>query len=137
LSAHDLLGLDFAWWAAIYRFCSDQTSQAIHEFDAATDVDGASTLLDNTVIVYVSEIARRWDHNQANVPFLVFGGKNTGIRGGTFLSVTGGPLATQTGSTGNRPVNDAWLALAPIFGVNLATLGSPAQFTGTLPGLVA
>ncbi|MGA7124225.1 MAG: DUF1552 domain-containing protein [Polyangiaceae bacterium] len=126
------------WWAAIDRFYSDQTSQAIQEFDAATDVDGASTLLDNTVIVYVSEIARRWDHNQANVPFLVFGGKNTGIQGGTFLSVTGGPLATQTGSAGgNRPVNDAWLALAPIFGVNLATLGTPAQFIGPLPGLVA
>jgi hypothetical protein len=126
------------WWGAIDQFYSDQTSQAIQEFDAATDVDGASTLLDNTVIVYVSEIARRWDHNQDNVPFLVFGGKNTGIQGGTFLSVSGGPLGTQTGSTtGNRPVNDAWLALAPIFGVNLATLGSPAQFTGPLAGLVA
>ncbi len=126
-----------AWWAAIDRFYSDQTSQAVQEFDAATDIDG-STLLDNTVVLYVSEVGRRWGHNQQNVPFLVFGGKNTRIQGGTFLKVADGPLGTQTGGlTGNRPVNDAWLALAPIFGVNLATLGSPAQFTGALPGLVA
>ena len=125
-----------AWWAAVDRFYSDQTSQALQEFDAATDVDG-STLLDSTVIPYVSELARRVDHNQQNVPFLVFGGKNTRIQGGTFLKVSGGPLGAQTGATtGNRPVNDVWLALAPIFGVNLASLGSQAQFTGPLPGLV-
>ena len=40
------------------------------------------------------------------------------------------------GGTGNRPVNDAWLALAPIFGVNLDSLGNPSQYTGPLPGLV-
>ena len=129
-----------AWAAAIDRFYSDQTSQAIQELAAATDVDGNS-LLDNTVVVYVSEIARGWDHNQMNVPFLVFGGKNTRIKGGTFLKITDGPLPVQTGltssgGTGNRPVNDAWLALAPIFGVNLASLGDPTQYTGPLPGLV-
>ena len=105
-----------AWAAVVDRFYSDQTSQAIQELAAATDLDGNS-LLDNTVVVYLSEIARGWDHNQMNVPFLVFGGKNTRIRGGTFLKITDGPLPGQTGltssgGTGNRPVNDAWLALA-------------------------
>ena len=76
-----------------------------------------------------------------NMPFLIFGGKNTRIKGGTFLKVTGGSLPMQTGitttgGTGNRPFNDAWLALAPIFGVSLPALGSPAQFSGPLPGLV-
>lgn len=130
-----------AWGAAIDRFYSDQTAQALQELAAATDVDGGS-LLDNTIVVYVCELGRRWDHSLANVPFLVFGGKNTGIKGGTFLKVTGGPLPVQTGAagpsrTGNRSVNDVWLALAPIFGVDLAGLGSPAQFTGPLPGLVS
>jgi hypothetical protein len=60
------------------------------------------------------------------------------------LKVTDGSLPAQTpisfvgpAPTDNRPVNDAWLALAPVFGVNLSTLGSPAQFTGPLPGLIA
>jgi hypothetical protein len=38
--------------------------------------------------------------------------------------------------TGNRPWNDMWLALAPIFGVNLTSLGNSMQSTGPLPGLV-
>ncbi len=130
-----------AWWEAIDRYYSDQTSQAIQEFASATDVDG-NTLLDNTVIPYVSEVGRRWDHNQYNVPLLIFGGTNTRIQGGTFLKVTGGSLSTQigltsTGGTGNRPFNDAWLALAPIFGVNLPALGNQTQYTGPLPGIVA
>jgi hypothetical protein len=53
--------------------------------------------------------------------------------------VTGGPLVSVANgtTTGNRPTNDVWLALAPIFGVELDGLGAPSQFTGPLPGLVA
>jgi hypothetical protein len=129
-----------AWGAAIDRFYSDQTSQALQAFDAATDLDG-NTLLDNTVVVYVNDESTRWDHGQLNMPLIVLGGKNTRIKGGTFLKVTGGSLPKQidlntTGGTGNRPFNDFWLALAPIFGVTLPSLGSVAQYTGPLPGFV-
>jgi hypothetical protein len=69
-------------------------------------------LIDNTVIVYVTEVARAWDHDQRNMPLIVFGAKNTKVKGGTFLKVTGGPLGNQAGgSSGNRPFNDFWLAL--------------------------
>jgi hypothetical protein len=129
-----------AWWTAIDQYYSTQTSLALQEFAAATDVDGNS-LLDNTVIPYVSEVGRRWDHNQQNVPVLVFGGKNTRIKGGTFLKVTDGTLPQQVGAAssgpaGNRPFNDAWLALAPIFGVTMNSLGASTQYIGPLPGLV-
>jgi hypothetical protein len=104
---------------------------------AATDIDGNS-LLDNTIVVYVTEVSRRWDHDQRNMPLLVFGGKNTGLKGGTFLKISDGPLSSQTGgaATGNRPFNDFWLALAPAFGVDLSALGATKQFTGPLPGLL-
>jgi hypothetical protein len=125
-----------AWWAAIDRFYAQQSSVAIQSFAAATDVDGNS-LLDNTVVVYVTEVARRWDHMQQNVPLAVFGGKNTGLRGGTFVKVTGGALPALGAATGNRPFNDFWLALAAAFGVDLETLGAPSQFTGPLPGVFA
>jgi hypothetical protein len=129
-----------AWAAAIDRFYSDQTSQALQAFDAATDLDG-NTLLDNTVVAYVNDESTRWDHGQLNMPLIVLGGKNTRIKGGTFLKVTGGSLRKQIdletqGGTGNRPFNDFWLALAPIFGVTLPSLGSQAQYTGPLPGFV-
>jgi hypothetical protein len=129
-----------AWAAAIDRFYSDQTSQALQAFDAAIDLDG-NTLLDNTVVAYVNDESTRWDHSQLNMPLIVLGGKNTRIKGGTFLKVTGGSLRKQIdletqGGTGNRPFNDFWLALAPIFGVTLPSLGSQAQYTGPLPGFV-
>jgi hypothetical protein len=125
------------WVAAIDHYYSDQTSRALQRFATATDIDG-NTLLDNTIIPYLSEVSRRWDHNQQNMPFLVFGGKNTRLDGGTFLKVTDGPLPQQGGaSVGNRPYNDAWLALAPIFGVTLPALGTQLQYTGPLPGLVS
>jgi len=126
-----------AWGAAIDRYYSDQTARAIQRFATATDIDG-NTLLDNTVIPYLSEVCRRWDHNQQNMPFVVFGGRNTRLNGGTFLRVTDGPWPQQGGTgVGNRPYNDAWLALAPIFGVTLPALGSQLQSTGSLPGLVS
>jgi hypothetical protein len=132
-----------AWLTQINIFYSQQTSLALQEFDAAaSDIDGNS-ILDNTVVAYVSEVARAWDHAQQNAPLLVFGGKNTGIKGGTFLKVTGGSLPAQSingtggAGSGNRPLNDVWLALAPIFGVNLPSLGNiNSQYTGPLPGLV-
>ena len=52
--------------------------------------------------------------------------------------MTGGTLATQTGGTGNRPFNDMWLALLPIFGVNSTVLSSASgalSSTGALPGI--
>ena len=124
------------WLAKIDTWYARQTSQALQEFDAQRDADG-NTLLDNTVAAYVSEGGDCLQHDQTNIPFLVFGGKNTRIRGGRFIKATGGSLPSTPDQTStNRPTNDVWLALAPIFGVDLATLGAPIQFTGPLPDLV-
>jgi hypothetical protein len=130
-----------AWLDQIELFYSQQTSEFLQELAATPDVDGNS-MLDNTVVAYVSDVTRSYDHDGRNLPFLLFGGKNTGLRGGRFLKVTDGPLMTlpsPAGSqptTGNRPTNDVWLALAAIFRVDLPGLGDPTQFTGPLPGLI-
>jgi hypothetical protein len=125
------------WLGNVDAFYARETAQALQELDAQTDSDGNS-LLDNTVAAYASEGSQMPGHGQTDIPFLVFGGKNTHVQGGKFLKVTGGPLPSVADSTtsGNRPTNDVWLALAPIFGVELAGLGAATQFTGPLPGLV-
>jgi len=130
-------------WASDYlakvdSFYASETAQALQAFDAQVDADG-NTLLDNTVAAYVSEGSLQPGHYCSDIPFLVFGGKNTRIQGGKLLKVTDGPLPSvaDDATTGNRPTNDVWLALAPIFGVQLPLgLGAPKQFTGPLPGLV-
>lgn len=136
-----------AWLNQINAFYSTATATALAEFVAQPDVDGGK-LIDNTLIVYLTEVARAYDHNQQNMPVIVFGGKNTGLKGGTYLKVTGGSLPQQTGGSGNRPFNDLWLALMPRFGVDGSVLtkaidgvkysagvaGAPL-YTGALPGL--
>lgn len=112
------------WLAEINTWYAQQTSEAIQEFEQQIDVDGA-TLLDNTIVAFVSEVARAVDHNFSNVPFAVFGGANTGLAAGQFIRLTG-----------NRPINDAWMAIAQLFDVNLSSLGASSQYTGVLPGLV-
>jgi hypothetical protein len=125
------------WLNQINTFYSQATATALQEFATTPDIDG-NMLIDNTVIVYLTEVARAWDHNQQNMPLIVFGGKNTRVKGGTFLKVTGGSMATQSGGTGNRPFNDFWLALLPIFGVNSTVLSGASgalTSTGALPGI--
>jgi hypothetical protein len=127
-----------AWLDQINTFYSAATATVLQEFATTPDIDG-NMLIDNTVIVYVTEVARAWDHNQYNMPLIIFGGKNTRVKGGTFLKVTGGSLPNQTGGTsGNRPFNDMWLALLPIFGVNSSVLSGASgalQSTGALSGI--
>jgi hypothetical protein len=137
------------WLNQINAFYSSATATALQEFVTQPDMDGGY-LIDNTIIVYITEVARAYDHNQQNMPVIVFGGKNTGLKGGTFLKLTGGPLPPQTGSgTGNRPFNDLWLTLMPKFGVDGSVLtsaisgsyttgisGAP-MYTGPISGLFA
>lgn len=112
------------------------TSQFLQDLARTPDIDG-NKLLDNTVVVYLTEVARARDHNQQSVPLLVFGGKNTPVKGGTYLKISDGALGRQGGGTGNRPFNDFWLALAPVFGVDMPSLGTATQYTGALNGVFA
>jgi Protein of unknown function (DUF1552) len=140
------------WLNQINNFYSGATATGLQEFVNQPDVDGGK-LIDNTIIVYLTEVARASDHNQQNMPLIVFGGKNTGLKGGTFLKVTGGPLPQQQpggAGSGNRPFNDLWLTLLPKFGVDaklltnaidsgtkyLGIAGAP-MYTGALTGLFA
>ncbi len=126
-----------AWLAQIDAWYATRTSEALQKFQAMLDVDGSS-LLDNTVVAYVSEVGRAYDHDQRNVPFLLFGGKNTKLQGGQFVKVESGPQPGLDGAGTNRPTNDAWLALAPVFGINdMTSLGNAMQFSGPLPGIVS
>ena len=77
--------------------------EALQEFATTPDIDG-NMLIDNTVVVYVTEVARAWDHNQQNMPLIVFGGKNTRVRGGTYLKVTGGTWPRRPAARGQPAV---------------------------------
>jgi hypothetical protein len=128
-----------AWLTQIDTWYAQQNSEFIQTLDATKDIDGNS-LLDNTVVAYVTEVGRAYDHDWRNTPFLLFGGKNTKLAGGTFIKVKDGKITaveqTEGAAGTNRPINDVWLSIAPIFGVNLPSLGNSTQWQGPIPGVL-
>ena len=108
-----------AWLAQIDTWYATQYVGGDPGSGSTVDFDG-NTLLDNTVVVYLSEIGRAYDHDQRNVPFLVFGGKNTRIKGGQYLKITDGPLSGLENVTREPPLE------RPVAGAGPDLWGQPA-----------
>jgi hypothetical protein len=88
-----------------------------------TDFDG-SPLIDNVVMTLSSDVGEQHNHNQ--VPYLVMGGKNLGIKGNRALTYMG------------RASNDVFASLAKPLGLNLpdGKFGDPAHSQGPLPEFI-
>lgn len=124
--SHDSSPASLARLAAIETWYTARTAEALAEFKTFTESDGGS-LLDHTVVVWLSEVARGYDHDMFRAPVAVIGGARAGIAGDRLMKLSG-----------RRPFNDLWLALAQkVYGVSLGSLGVSQQWSGPLPGLVA
>jgi len=88
----------------------------------STDVFGG-VLLDNTVVPYVTEVARA-THPWTPMPVCMFGGKNLGVQGGQFLTFNG------------RSHNDMWLTAAQALGVSVDDLSGEKILTGPYQGVL-
>jgi len=99
---------------------SERTSEMLQKLMNTPDV-GGGTLMDNTLVPYVTEVARA-DHSFDNAPFIVFGGPNVRLKqGGLFKQ-----------HSPKRGVNDIWLACAKAFDVPMTSLGSDDMYQGPL-----
>jgi hypothetical protein len=76
---------------------SERTSELLQSLLDTPDV-GGGTLLDNTLVPYITEVARA-DHEWRDAPFVVFGGAGVGLQGDRLKRYSP-----------RRPVNDMWLA---------------------------
>jgi hypothetical protein len=56
--------------------------------------EGGATLLDNTLVLYSSEISDGNRHNHDDLPVLLAGGDNLGIKGGEHLRFDKTPIAS-------------------------------------------
>ncbi|MBX3250212.1 MAG: DUF1552 domain-containing protein [Myxococcales bacterium] len=92
----------------------------------ARTTEGTGSVLDSSVLMYTSGIARG-DHSVDDMPFLLVGSAGGRLRTGRFLDY---------GRSG-RSHNDLLLALLHAFGATDATFGAPAHNGGPLPGLLA
>jgi hypothetical protein len=105
---------------AATRWYCDKTAKYLTELNNIKEADGSS-LLDNTVVPFFSEVGQYHEHN--DVPFILFGGKKFGIEGGRCLTYPG------------RTPSDVWPDVARIFGVDMKTFGDPQFNSGPLPEL--
>jgi hypothetical protein len=118
LSHLDLSSPDvFKPMAAIDRWFADKTAAFVTSLQKTPEGNG--TLLDNTLVMYTSEVSDG-THSYANMPIALFGGPGVHLKGGRFLRES------------NRPMNDLWLAMAGMFGSPVRTLGAPEQSTGPI-----
>jgi hypothetical protein len=105
-------------------------AQRVNTFltELATEADpSGATLMDGMLVPYVTEVGARY-HNWDKMPFLLFGGKNTGLRGNQVWT---------NGGKGLRSTNDLWMACAPYYGLTGFTLGDKDQHTTAMTGLFA
>ena len=119
---------DTATWdqvTAIYTWYATKLGELLDRLAAIPE--GGGTMLDNTLVVWGSELGKGNSHSFANVPFVLAGGAGGAVRGGRFLQVA-------AGTTHNRLL----VAICQAMGATaIDTVGNTDTGKGPLPGLLA
>ena len=106
----------------IYRFYTENLAYLLQRLDSIQESNG--TLLDNTLVLSVSELQAPENHGQSNMPFLLAG-------------KAGGRLTTQRWlKVPSQPHNNLLVSVLNLFGLPDAKFGHPDYCTGPLAGLV-
>ncbi|MBL8923799.1 MAG: DUF1552 domain-containing protein [Myxococcaceae bacterium] len=108
--------------AVIRRWYMEQLAYLLGKLAAVPEGNGS--LLDNTVVVWCSEIARGNTHSHRDAPFLLCGSAGGSWQTNRYLSYPG-----------DVPHNNLWVSLLNAFGVAGTTFGDPMYCTGPLAGL--
>jgi hypothetical protein len=108
-------------YADLNRYHVSTMAYLAEKLKATPDVNGS--LLDNTVILYGTNMGNSNQHQHYDVPHILVGGKNLGLRGNRFLN-----YERKTVTTGNL-----LLSVMDLYGINREKQGDS---TGRLPGLV-
>jgi hypothetical protein len=107
--------------AKIYNWYAGNFAYLLKQMDAVKE--GDTSLLDNSLVLWVSEIQHPDDHNQTNMPFVIAGKAQGKIKTGRWLKVK------------SQPHNNLLVTLLNIFGGTDTTFGDPKYNTGALTGL--
>ena len=95
---------------------SERVSGFLQELKNTPDMGGGS-ILDNTLVPYITEVARA-DHSFNNAPFVIFGGPGVKLLGNRLKKFNP-----------KRGPNDMWLACAKALDMPLTTLGTSDMYT--------
>lgn len=109
----------------IEKYFASNVARLLLDLKNTPEPRGQGSLLDNTLVVYLSECSGISYHNPFDMPVLAFGGKSLGLQGGSFLQFYG-----------ERCMPDFWVSVAQAFGyTDLKVFGAAEWNKGPLPGL--
>jgi hypothetical protein len=107
----------------IHRWYSEQFAYLLAKLDAIPEGDG--TLLDNTAILWGTDVAVGNAHSDAPMPFIVAGGAQKALRTGRYLTFPQG-----------TPHNNLLVSMLNAMNIDTRTFGNPEACSGPLAGLV-
>jgi hypothetical protein len=105
----------------IYNWYASNFAYLLKQMDAVKE--GDVSLLDNSLVFWVTEISSPEDHGQTNMPFVLAGKAQGKIKTGRWLKVP------------SQPHNNLLVSLLNIYGGTDTTFGDPKYCTGALAGL--
>ena len=103
----------------INTWYAKQFAYLIGKMDAVVESDG-TTMLDNSIVLWVNELAKGNIHSHAPLPVVIAGGAGGALNTGRLLSFN------------NQPHNNLLVTIANLMGTNITTFGNPAYCTGAL-----
>jgi hypothetical protein len=124
----------------IDKWYCDRTAELLAEMAATPDIGGGS-LLDNTLVVFWSEVSDGNAHGAVDMPVLLFGAKFLKLQGGSFLQLgnaaaNGNFSPNGKYSAGPAPyMSDFWVTAAQAWGYALAAYGDAQWNTGKIAGI--
>ena len=107
----------------IYKWYAGNFAYLLQKMDAVKEADG-TTLLDNTLIFWITEIQKPDSHEQTNMPLVLAGKAQGKYRTGRWLQVPK-----------NTSHNNLLVTLLNIFGGTDTTFGDAKYCTGALAGI--
>ena len=93
--------------AAVDNYYCARLAEFLLDLKNTPESDGSS-LLDNTLVVFFSDVSVGNDHDWKRMPVIFFGGKSLGLKQGRWIDMQG------------RYMNDLWASVLAAFGVPLA-----------------
>lgn len=106
----------------IYHFYAQRFADLLQRMSAIVEGNG-KTLLDNSLVVAISEIQKPDTHDQRNMPFILAGGAGGRLHGNRLLRVA------------EQPHNNLLVSIANLFGGSETSFGHPDFCSGALAGV--
>jgi hypothetical protein len=108
----------------IYNWYASNFAYLLQKMDAIIEGNGMS-LLDNSVVLWATEIQEPSNHGQGNMPFVIAGKAGGAFRSGRWLRVTP-----------RQPHNNMLVSILNLFGLPNTRFGHQDHCTGPLTGLL-